>query len=95
MMFSLADLLLLAALLTTTICTVMLHRRLTRLDRLNLDYERALDEASLALMAARDSLMTFSSDGREVLTLLAGRIDHAHDLIAELDSRAHAHSAAP
>lgn len=86
-MSSPADLLLLAALLATTCVVVMLHRRLRRLDQLNADYGRALEEASRALVLARDSLATFSSDGREVLVLLAGRIEDAHGLIAEIDAR--------
>jgi len=88
MTFSPGDLLLLAALIATTVCVVMVYRRLKRLDTLNADYERALAQASTALIAARDALTTLNHDGREVLVLLAGRIDVAHDLIAELDARA-------
>ncbi|MDQ0506675.1 hypothetical protein [Xanthobacter agilis] len=82
------DILLLAALVATTVCVVMLYRRLSRLDRLNADYGRALEDAAKALTAARDSLQTFSSDGREVLTKLSSRIEDAHGVIAELDARA-------
>ncbi|OYX08330.1 MAG: hypothetical protein B7Z15_15095 [Rhizobiales bacterium 32-66-8] len=87
MTFSPGDLLLLAALIATTVCVVMVYRRLKRLDTLNADYERALAQASTALNTARDALTTLNHDGREVLVLLAGRIDVAHDLIAELDAR--------
>lgn len=81
------DILLLAALLATTACVILLYRRLARLDRLNRDYGRALDDAARALTAARESLQTFSNDGREVLTQLSKRIDDAHGVIAELDAR--------
>lgn len=85
------DLLLLGALVATTVCVVIMYRKLNRLDRLNADYGRALADAAQALTAARDSLQTFSSDGREVLTLLSKRIDDAHGVIAELDARARPH----
>ncbi|MFG1400464.1 hypothetical protein [Xanthobacter sediminis] len=87
MISSPVDILLLAALLATTVCVVTLYRRLSRLDRLNADYGRALADAAQALTAARDSLQTFSTDGREVLSQLAKRIDDAHGVIAELDAR--------
>lgn len=87
MISSPVDILLLAALLATTVSVVVLYRRLARLDRLNADYGRALEDAAKALTAARDSLQTFSTDGREVLTLLSKRIDDAHGVIAELDAR--------
>lgn len=87
-MSSPADLVLFAALIATTSSVVMLHLRLRRLDRLNADYGRALAEAARALGAARDSLATFTGDGREVLVLLNDRIESAHGLIAEMDARA-------
>ncbi|MFG1421492.1 hypothetical protein [Roseixanthobacter liquoris] len=82
-----ADLLLLAALLATTVCVVMVHRKLQRLDVLNADYERALADTSRALTAARDALVTLDLDGKETLILLATRIDQAHALIDEIDRR--------
>lgn len=82
-----ADLVLLAALVVTTASVALLNRRLKAVDRLNADYGRALAEASAALVCARDALDTFGRDGREVLVLLAGRIDTAHELIAEIDAR--------
>lgn len=82
-----ADLLLLAALLATTVCVVMVHRKLKRLDVLNADYERALADTSRALIAARDALVTLDLDGKETLILLATRIDQAHALIDEIDRR--------
>ncbi|MFH3478301.1 hypothetical protein [Xanthobacter variabilis] len=87
MISSPVDILLLVALLATTVSVVVLYRRLARLDRLNADYGRALEDAANALTAARDSLQTFSADGREVLTQLSSRIDDAHGVIAELDAR--------
>ncbi|MEP9368252.1 hypothetical protein [Xanthobacter sp. VNH20] len=82
-----ADLLLLTALLATTVCVVMVHRKLKRLDVLNADYERALADTSRALTAARDALVTLDLDGKETLILLATRIDQAHALIDEMDRR--------
>lgn len=82
-----ADLILLAALVVTTASVALLNRRLKAVDRLNADYGKALAEASSALICARDALDTFGRDGREVLVLLAGRIDTAHALLAEIDAR--------
>ncbi|MFG1480393.1 hypothetical protein V5F53_17315 [Xanthobacter sp. V4C-4] len=82
------DILLLAALVATTATLLVLYRRLARLDRLNTEYGRALEDAARALTAARDSFQTFSTDGREVLAELSKRIDDAQGVIAELDARA-------
>lgn len=90
-----ADLLLLAALVATTACVVLLHLRLKKLDSLSQDYRRALDEAATALGTAREALTTFSQDGREVLVLLACRIDAAHALMAEMDARSAAGRGGP
>lgn len=90
-----ADLILLAALVVTTASVALLNRRLKAVDRLNADYGKALAEASSALVCARDALDTFGRDGREVLVMLAGRIDTAHELIAEIDARKSPASLAP
>lgn len=81
------DLLLLATLVATTFAVLRLHRRLKALDRLHVEYGRALKDAATALSCARDALATFESDGRNVLVLLGGRIEDAHALIAEIDAR--------
>lgn len=86
-----ADLLLLVALAATTLSLLAFQRRLNRLDRLNNRYREALVQASNALATAGDHLVTFNRDGRNVLLLLAGRIDAAHELIAQIDARAHTH----
>lgn len=91
MTFSPADLLLMAVLVATTGLIVLVYRRLARLDELNREYESALNDTAQALSAARDALTTLNMDGREVLVLLAGRIDDAHALIGEIDERV-AHS---
>ncbi len=88
MTFSPADLLLMGVLVATTGLIVMVYRRLGRLDELNREYEIALNDTAQALSAARDALTTLNMDGREVLVLLAGRIDDAHALIGEIDKRA-------
>ena len=91
MMSFAADLILLVALVATAVSMVAFQRRLKRLDRLNSEYRVALAQASSALSAAGESLVTFNDDGRKVLVLLAGRIDDAHELIAQIDARARTH----
>jgi len=91
MMSFAADLILLVALVATAVSMVAFQRRLKRLDGLNGEYRVALAQASAALSAASQSLVTFNDDGRKVLVLLAGRIDNAHEIIAQIDARARAH----
>ncbi|WP_051630250.1 hypothetical protein [Afifella pfennigii] len=87
MIFSLVELLLLAALVVTSLAVVTLHRRLKRLDAYHADYQRVLAETAEALGAAREAVARLNGDGQNIAMLLGQRIDAASALVERIDHR--------
>ena len=85
-MFSaLVDVPLFLALAVTTVCIVMLYRRLKLLDAGLDGYRRMIAESAGALDAAGQAAKTMSLEGRETVYALAHRIAQAKSLLTELD----------
>lgn len=84
-MSSLADVLLVAALVVTSLFVLSMQRRLKRLDASHLEYQQALSQTAAALFAARDALDRVNSDGRAVAEKLGEEIAEARSLAAEMD----------
>lgn len=81
------DMILLIALVMTTTCVVLVYRKLKELEAHQADYERVLAESAAALMAAHRAVASLNTDGRELLFSLGGKIEQAHEAIAEIDRR--------
>ena len=81
----LADVILIAALVVTSLFVVSMQRRLKRLDASHDEYQRALNHAATALFAARDALAKVNTDGRLAAAELGEEIARAKALAAELD----------
>jgi hypothetical protein len=85
-MFStLVDVPLLLALIGTTVCTVMLYRRLKQLDAGLDGYRRMITESAKALDSASQAAKALSVEGRETVHALGHRIGQATSLLTELD----------
>jgi len=85
-MFStLVDVPLFLALAATTVCIIMLYRRLKRLDAGLEGYRRMIAESASALDAAGQAAKAMSLEGRETVYALAHRIAQAKSLLSELD----------
>lgn len=85
-MSSLADTVLFIALVLTSLCVLMMHRRLKRLDSHQAEYKRALDQTHKSLSEASLAIQTFGADSREVLNELNARINEARTLISQLEA---------
>lgn len=83
----LIDALLLAALVATSVCVVLMHLRLRRLDRFHAEYERAFVQTAGALDAAREAVTALNVDGRVMVVALGNRIDEAKAVIAALEAQ--------
>lgn len=86
-MFTIDQLILLGALVVTTLSVWRMHRRLRLIQRHHADAEQASADLQSALAAAQDALARFSADGRLVAVTLSAKIDVARQLIAELEAR--------
>src|SRR5689334_21853760 len=84
---SLADAVLLVALVTTSAIVAVMYAKLKRLDRYHAEYKRVFDQTAHALTAAQQAVSGFGREGRDTLVALGGRIEEARSLIAELDAR--------
>lgn len=87
MISSPVDLVLLVALVLTTACVVVVYRKLKALEAHQTHYERILHESSAALITAHQAISALNTDGRELLFSLGGKIEQAHEAIAEIDRR--------
>jgi hypothetical protein len=87
MMSSLADAVLLVALVTTSGIVAIMYAKLKRLDGYHAEYKRVFDQTAHALTAAQHAVNGFGRDGRDTLVALGERIEEARSLIAELDAR--------
>ena len=87
-MSSLADAVLLVALVATSVIVAIMYAKLKRLDGYHAEYKRVFDQTAHALVAAQQAVNGFGREGRDTLLALGERIEEAKSLIAELDSRA-------
>ncbi len=81
------DIILLIALMITTTCVILVYRKLKELEAHQADYQRVLAESATALVSAHQAVALLNTDGRELLFSLSGKIEQAHEAIAEMDSR--------
>jgi hypothetical protein len=86
MFSSLVDVPLFLALAGTTVCTVMLYRRLKQLDAGLDGYRRMIAESAGALESAGQAAKSMSLEGRETVYALAHRIAQAKSLLTELET---------
>src|SRR5436305_1493954 len=86
MFSSLVDVPLFLALAGTTVCTVMLYRRLKQLDAGLDGYRRMIAESAGALESAGQAANSMSLEGRETVYALAHRIAQAKSLLTELET---------
>lgn len=88
-MSSLADVLLVAALVVTSLFVLSMQRRLKRLDASHAEYQQALSQTAAALFAARDALDRVNTDGRVVAAQLGEEIAQAKLLAAQIEQFRH------
>ncbi|MGO4707436.1 hypothetical protein AB4072_16865 [Microvirga sp. 2MCAF38] len=86
MMSSLANAILFFALVITSFCVLVMHRKFKRFEASHAEYKRAFEQSVAALGSAGDAVRTFAADGRGTLDELAIRIDEARTLVSQLDS---------
>jgi hypothetical protein len=86
MMSSLANAILFLALVTTSVIVVVMYRKLKRLDRYHAEYKQIFDKTGKALLGAQTAVASFGTEGKEMLTLLAARIEEAKALAGQLES---------
>ena len=82
----LVDVVLLAALLLTSIHVVRMHRELVRLRTDQSDFGSVLGKTTRAVDDMVVLVREFSADGRQLVNVLGEKIDEARGAIAELDA---------
>ncbi|MCB5177721.1 hypothetical protein [Microvirga lenta] len=87
MMSSLVNAVLFIALVMTSVCVLLMYRKLKSFEAHQSEYKRAFSQTSEALKAAGNAVQTFSSEGRGVLSALESKIEEARSVIAELEAR--------
>ncbi|MFC4173641.1 hypothetical protein ACFOYU_16520 [Microvirga sp. GCM10011540] len=87
MMSSLVNAVLFLALVMTSVCVLIMYRKLKSFEAHQSEYKRAFGQTSDALRAAGNAVQTFSTEGREILSALEERIEEARAVIAELEAR--------
>lgn len=85
MISSIIDLVLISALGVTSICVLLMYRRLKRFDALQGDAAKAFAAASEALEQARYALYGLQSEGDVMAVALANRLNEARMVINDLD----------
>ena len=83
---SLANFILLAALIITSICVATMYLKLKRFEVHHAEYKRIFEQTSEALLTAGNAIRTLNQDGREVLQSLEQRIDEAKIMIQALEN---------
>jgi len=86
MMSSLANAILFFSLVLTSVCVLIMYRKLKQLDAYNAEYKRTLDRTAAVLDSASQAVRTFGTEGREVLVALGVRIDEAKAIMSELET---------
>ncbi|MBS9479308.1 hypothetical protein [Ancylobacter radicis] len=91
MIFSPGEAVLFVALVVTSVCVVLMYRKLGALSAYQRDYRVALDDSANALHHARNAMALLNDDSRELLMLLSHKIQDAETLLWRLE---HAQNAA-
>ncbi|SHO63245.1 hypothetical protein SAMN02745172_01319 [Pseudoxanthobacter soli DSM 19599] len=87
MISSLVDVILLIALVITSISVLTTYAKLKKLERHHREYEIVLAQTAQSLDAARTAIERLQADGEGLVASLAGQIERAQALVDELDSR--------
>ncbi|MBB5751031.1 hypothetical protein [Prosthecomicrobium pneumaticum] len=85
MIFSPAEALLFAALVMTSVCVVLMQRRLRALAVDQGRYRAALDDSTVALLKARAAVGLVNDDSRDLLVQLCRKIEEAEAVLWRLD----------
>lgn len=89
-MYSLVDVILLVALLVTSVSAFMMHRKLSRLQHYHDRYEALLKQTGDALDSASAAVASFTRDGQTVMSDLGTRIETARSVLSDLDAKSNA-----
>ncbi|MBB3017308.1 dTDP-4-amino-4,6-dideoxygalactose transaminase [Microvirga lupini] len=84
-MSSLANIILFLALVTTSIMVAVMYVKLKRLDRYHAEYQQIFDRTGEALKGAQTAVVSFGTEGKETLAMLAARIEEAKAVAARLE----------
>jgi len=84
---SLIDAVLLSALAATSICVILMYRRLQRFDALQSEAAKAFVRSSQALENARAALEALHEHSGEMAVSLAARLNEARLVLNEIDDR--------
>jgi hypothetical protein len=85
MTFSPADLVLLTALVATSTCVLLLHRKLDALRHSQSEYRTALADSTRALDRAREAVSDLSRDGQNLVLSLCLKIHEAETVLRQMD----------
>jgi hypothetical protein len=88
MTFSPAELILLFALIGTSVCVLMMHRKLDSLNTTQGEYRRALLDSARALDEARLAVAALNRDGQNLVLSLCLKINEAETLLKAIDTPA-------
>ncbi|MGO4740445.1 hypothetical protein AB4099_28185 [Bosea sp. 2KB_26] len=87
MLSSLANFVLFAALVLTSVLVTGMYRKLKGFEAMYKSYGTALEASSAALSQAHAALTGLNAEANGTLASLGDRIEEAKELIAELDRR--------
>lgn len=93
MISSIIDAVLIAALVVTSGCVILMYRRLKQFDALQGEAASAFASASKALEQARLALHNLQSEGDVMAVALASRLNEARSMLNELDTTLMHHAA--
>lgn len=85
MISSIIDAVLLSALAATSVCVILMYRRLQRFDALQNEAAKAFVRCSQALENARTALETLHDHGGEMAVSLAARLNEARLVLNDLE----------
>lgn len=85
-MSSLANVILFLALVTTSVMVAVMYVKLKKLGRYHAEYQQIFDKTGEALKGAQMAVMSFGSEGKETLAMLASRIEEAKAVARQLET---------
>ena len=85
-MSSLANIILFLALVTTSIMVAVMYVKLKKLDRYHAEYQQIFDRTGEALKGAQAAVVSFGTEGKETLAMLAARIEEAKIVATQLEA---------
>lgn len=85
----LVDLVLLVALLVTTVRVTIMHRELVNLRTSQGDFAHLLGQTSKAVDDMISMVREFSDDGKQLVTVLGSKIEEARKAIVDIETRCH------